>query len=190
MIKTKRGTLTAKIEHELLESFKKEEPFDVVYERHKGSKGPFYNALERAFATIGKWLGEARARMEEIERKSSEAGTNLLAKKEEMKASERRVAELHNIEQECEKKTHEAKKNFDKQEHEVKRRLEKTNAELRAKDAVLSEFKRRGLDPTKGLQILKRHSDLDQALGQINREIEEKKGRADKLEEHIRGLLA
>ncbi len=124
---------------------------------------------------------------DEYKRKRQEEEAKLQSALGQLKAKLEKLAdEYEKRRQEEEAKLRET---LGKQEQESRRRLEKIDAELRAKDAIISEFKRRGLDPIKGLQILKRYSNLDQALGQINREIEEKRGRADKLKDHTKSLV-
>ncbi len=51
-------------------------------------------------------------------------------------------------------------------EQESKRRLERIDAEIEAKNAVITEFKKRGLEPTRGLELLKEHEDL---CGELSR---------------------
>lgn len=69
-----------------------------------------------------------------------------------------------------------------KKEREGERRLKKIDAEVDAKNAVIVEFRKRGLEPTRGLELLKEHEDLRGELSRkggilksVNSSIDERK---------------
>jgi len=82
-----------------------------------------------------------------------------------------------------------------REEQEGKRRLGRIDAEVEAKNAMIAEFKKRGLEPARGLELLKEHEDLcgeisrrKELLKRVNSDIEE--GKRRRLEEERKGKKA
>lgn len=69
-----------------------------------------------------------------------------------------------------------------RKEQEGEHRLKKIDVEIDAKNAIISEFTKKGLEPTKGLELLKKHKDLcseisrkKELLNNLNSTIDERR---------------
>lgn len=196
-------TRTEEIEHELLDVVKKGKPLDTVYEKYKGSKGPLYNALGRAFAIVMGWIEKAGSELNETISEGSKAKASLQAavgrKKEvegETRNAERRCAELHETGRKHEENVKEILKRLGglKQEYEQKRCEEEANLQ-RALKPLKSELDRtkseittlkeetgkRGLSPKEALDSLRKLGDLKRELENLSAMVDGERKELDRI---------
>lgn len=138
-------TLTDEIYHELMDGLKNGVDYEQMRLKWKGSKGPFYNALQRFFADVAAELGKAFSDLNAALQKSGEAQQRLAL----LEAKERK------IETEVKAKTDE-KESLDQQTGDAGKQLQKVNGELAAKKRLLNraaELEEMGFGPNQLQQL-------------------------------------
>lgn len=121
-------TLTDEIYRELMDGLRTGVDYDKVRLKWEGSKGPFYNALQRVFADAATEVAQA----------SSELNAALQASRE----SQQRAAALEAQERKAEtelKATTDEKKLLGQQTATARKQLQKVNSQLTAKKRLLNQ---------------------------------------------------
>jgi len=138
-------TLTDEIYHELMDGLRSGVDYEQIRLKWEGSKGPFYNALQRVFAYVAAELGKAFSDQNAALQKSGEAQQRLAL----LEAEERK------IETEVKAKTDE-KELLGQQTGDAGKQLQKVNGELAAKKGLLNraaELEEKGFGPNQLQQL-------------------------------------
>jgi len=121
-------TVTDEIYQELMDGLRTKVDYDKVRLKWEGSKGPFYNALQRVFADVAAELGNAFSDLNAALQKSGGAQQRLAL----LEVKERK------IETEVKAKTDE-KELLGQQTGDAGKQLQKVNSELAAKNGLLNQ---------------------------------------------------
>jgi len=123
-------TVTDVIYGELLDGLKKGLDYDQIRLKWEKSKGPFYNALQTAFANAGAELGSLHSELKALQEKKGAAEKKLATLKSDQERVEMQVEAKRKESQSLEQKA-----------SLIKEQNEKLNAELGAKAELLSQVR-------------------------------------------------
>jgi chromosome segregation ATPase len=119
--------ITDQIHQELMDGLKTNLDYEGLREKWAGSKGPFYNALQRVFADSGAELAAIHSEVESARRQAAAAQQQVEALARQQKKADQGVEAARKEERSTKERTVNLRKEADKLEREIRAKRELVN---------------------------------------------------------------